>query len=145
VRLTVGGDKLPYTYDAGSPAASLLETKLILNSTISDSDKGAKFLCANLKDHFLASRMKDPEYMRIKYKYFPAAIREQYNLATFLATDGYIYIHIKKGMYGLKQAAILAYTLIRGSRLHRWVLPAVHQKRSSCGCISPGCSPRGLG
>jgi hypothetical protein len=35
VRLTVGGDKLPYDDDAGSPAALLLETKLILNSTIS--------------------------------------------------------------------------------------------------------------
>jgi hypothetical protein len=109
VRLTVGGDKLPYSDDAGSPAASLLETKLILNSTISDSDKGARFLCADLKDHFLASPMKDPEYMRIKYKYFPDAIRNQYHLDRFLASDGYIYIKIKKGMYGLKQAAILAY------------------------------------
>ena len=34
VRLIVGGDKLDCTYDAGSPAASLLETKLILNSKI---------------------------------------------------------------------------------------------------------------
>jgi hypothetical protein len=66
VRLTVGGDKLPYDDDAGSPAASLLETKLILNSTISDAAKGARFLTADLKDHFLASPMKLPEYMRIK-------------------------------------------------------------------------------
>jgi hypothetical protein len=63
VHLTIGGDKLPYADDAGSPAASLLETKLVLNSTISDADKGARFLCANLKDHFLASPMKNPEYM----------------------------------------------------------------------------------
>jgi hypothetical protein len=40
VRLTVGGDKLPYDDDAGSPAASLLESKLIINSTISDADIG---------------------------------------------------------------------------------------------------------
>jgi hypothetical protein len=105
----VGVDKLPYADDAGSPAASLLETKLIINSTISDSAKGARFLCADLKDHFLASPMKNPEFMRIKYKYFPQAIRKQYNLDRFLAPDGYIYIRIKKGMYGLKQAAILAY------------------------------------
>jgi hypothetical protein len=109
VRLTVGGDKLPYADDPGSPAASLLETKLILNSTISDSHRGARFLCADLKDHFLATPMKDPEFMRIKYKYFPQAIRDQYTLATFLAPDGYIYIRIQKGMYGLKQAALLAY------------------------------------
>ena len=109
VRLTVGGDKLDYTDDAGSPAASLLETKLILNSTISDADKGARFLCADLKNFFLASPMKDPEYMRLKYHYFPPAIRTQYKLDHLLAPDGYIYIKIQRGMYGLKQAAILAY------------------------------------
>ena len=59
VRLTVGGDKLDCEYDAGSPAASLLETKLILNSTISDAHKGARFLSADLKDHFLASPMEE--------------------------------------------------------------------------------------
>jgi len=61
IRLTVGNDKLPYKADAGSPAASLLETKLFLNSTISDADKGARFACADLKDHFLATPMKEPE------------------------------------------------------------------------------------
>ena len=39
VRLTVGGDKLEYDNDAGSPAASFIETKLILNITISDAKK----------------------------------------------------------------------------------------------------------
>ena len=67
VCLTVGGNQLPYDDDAGSPAASLLETKLIINITISNADKGARFLCADLKDHFLASPTKNPEFMRIKY------------------------------------------------------------------------------
>jgi hypothetical protein len=70
VRLTAGGDDFPYTNDAGSPA-------VIINSTISDAHRGARFLCANLKDHFLASPMKTPEYMRIKYKYFPADMRQK--------------------------------------------------------------------
>jgi hypothetical protein len=119
VRLTVGGDKLPYDDDAGSPAASLLETKLILNSTISDSKKGARFLCADLKYHFLATPMKEPEYMRIQVKYFPAAIRTRYKLDTLLTADGYIYIRIKKGRYGLKQAASLAYQhLVNQLALH---------------------------
>jgi hypothetical protein len=64
---------------------------------------------ADLKDHFLASPMKNPEFMRIKYKYFPEAIRQQYNLDRLVTPEGYIYIRIKKGMYGLKQAALLAY------------------------------------
>jgi hypothetical protein len=109
VRLTVGGDKLRYDDDAGSPAASLLETKLIVNSTISDASKGARFACADLKDFFLASPMEKPEFMKIKYKYLPADIRTKYQLDTLVSPDGYVYVKIKKGMYGLKQAAILAY------------------------------------
>ena len=70
VQLTVGGDKLECEYDAGLPAASLLETKLILNSTIADAHKGARFLSADLKDHFLASPMEETEYMRIHSRYF---------------------------------------------------------------------------
>jgi hypothetical protein len=86
-----------------------LETKLLLNSAISDAEQGAHFLCANLKDHFLASPMANPKHMCIKYKYFPTAIRDQYNLDTLVSPDGYIYIRIKKGMYGLKQATLLVY------------------------------------
>ena len=37
IRIEVGGDKLSYDEDAGSPATDLLETKLLANSTISDS------------------------------------------------------------------------------------------------------------
>ena len=109
VRLTVGGDRLDYESDAGSPAASLVETKLTLNSTISDAHRGARFMSADLKDFFLATTMAEPEYMRIHYRYFPREIREQYDLESKVAADGYIYVKIKKGMYGLKQASVLAY------------------------------------
>ena len=37
IRITVGGDKLSYPDDAGSPAANLLETKILINSVISDA------------------------------------------------------------------------------------------------------------
>ena len=53
VRMTIGGDKLEYENDTTSPAASLLETKLLLNSVISDAKDGARFLTMDLKDHFL--------------------------------------------------------------------------------------------
>ena len=92
----MGGDKLSYDADAGSPAASLLETKLILNSTISDAIHGARFMCADLKDYFLATFMASPEFMKIHYKYFPEDIRNKYNLDNKVSADGYIYIKIKK-------------------------------------------------
>ena len=56
-RMVVGGDKLRYHDDAGSLAASLLQTKLLLNSTISDADKGARFLSLDSKDFFLCLTM----------------------------------------------------------------------------------------
>ena len=37
--ITVGGNRLPYSNDADSQAANLLETKLLLNSLISDVKK----------------------------------------------------------------------------------------------------------
>ena len=47
--------------------------------------------------------------MRIRAKYFSDDFREKYNLNQKINCDGYIYCVIQKGMYGLKQEAILAY------------------------------------
>ena len=53
--------------------------------------------------------MLEAEYMRIQFKYFPTDIIESYGLNELKAEDGNVYIKIKKDMYGLKKAAILAY------------------------------------
>ena len=53
--------------------------------------------------------MANPKFMKMKYSIFPPDIIKKYNLDKLVATDGYIYIRIKKGMYGLKEAAVLAY------------------------------------
>ena len=113
VRITVGGDRLSYPDDASSPATNILETKVLLNSVISDSHKGARFMTADVKDFFLNSPMKRPEYMKTSYKHFPSDIRRKYKLDSKVTPSGHIYIRIKKGMYGLKQAAILAYQRLK--------------------------------
>ena len=56
VRMTVGGDKLPYLYDASSPAAGLIDAKLIFNSTISADN--ARFMSIDIKDFFLNNPMQ---------------------------------------------------------------------------------------
>jgi len=53
--------------------------------------------------------MQDPEYMRVKYKYIPDVIKRKYELADKVTPDGYVYIKIGKGMYGLKEASLLAF------------------------------------
>ena len=80
VRIVVGGDKFLYQEDPGSPAASLLETKILINSVISDAKKGARFMSLDLKDYFLATPMDKPKYMKVPFKYFPDDIRKKYNL-----------------------------------------------------------------
>ena len=108
MRLTVGGDRLVYAGDPYSSAASLIETKLLLNSVISDAKHGARFMTLDLKDHFLQSTLPDAEYIRIHSKYFFEDVRLKYNIDSLVAPDGYVYCKLKRGMYGLKQAAKLA-------------------------------------
>ena len=102
VRITVGGDKLSYPYDSGSPAANLLETKILINSTISNAGRGARFMSADIKDYFLATPMSREEYMRVRVKHIPEDIFQRYHLRDKVTPEGYVYIRIKKGMYGLK-------------------------------------------
>ena len=107
VRLTVGGDRLPYPEDSGSPAATLLEAKILFNSVI--STPGSRFIVADIKDYFLQSPMDRFEYIKIPFKWIPEEIRQQYNLYDIVEPDGYVYCEVRKGMYGLKQAARLAF------------------------------------
>lgn len=67
IHLVVRGDKLSYDDNSGSPVASLLKTKVLVNSVISDANKGTHFMSCDLKDFFLDTPMKQPEYMRIHW------------------------------------------------------------------------------
>ena len=71
-----------YDNETVSPAANLLDTKLLLNSTISDAKDGARFMTIDIKDCFLMSPLPPGErkYMRIHSKYFDKEIRNLYNL-----------------------------------------------------------------
>ena len=70
IRITVGSNQLSYETDTSLPAANLLETKIIINSTILDAYKGARFMIVDIKDYFLAILIRNPEYMRVKIKYY---------------------------------------------------------------------------
>ena len=87
----------------------MLETEILLNSVISDAQKGEKFFTLNFKNFFLTTPMPQPEYMDIPIKKFPQDIIDQYELLQKVTADGYVYVKIKKGLYGLKQAAVLGF------------------------------------
>ncbi|KAG7345659.1 hypothetical protein IV203_033190 [Nitzschia inconspicua] len=61
---------------------------------------------------YLGTPMADYEYMYIHQRYIPDDIFELYNLATLLDGD-YVYVKIRRGMYGLPQAGRIANDYLR--------------------------------
>ena len=80
VRMTVGGDRLDAYQDVRSPLVGLIDTKIHLNSTISNAHKGARYCTGDIKDFFLGSSMDTFQYMRVHKRYVPTAIIKEYNL-----------------------------------------------------------------
>ena len=68
-RITVGGNRINYHSDVGTPTAHLETAKLLLNSVLSRSN--AKFMTLDLANFYLMTTMEDFEYMRIKIDDIP--------------------------------------------------------------------------
>ena len=109
-RLVAGGDRVHYPFDAGTPTADLLTVKLLINSVI--STPGARFFTMDIKNFYLNTPMARYEYMRLKLADMPTDIVDHYNLRNVATPDGYVYCEIRKGMYGLPQAGIIAQDLL---------------------------------
>ena len=62
----------------------------------------------DIKDFYLNTPMARYEYMRLKICDIPEEVTKNYNLATKVKNDGYVYIEIRRGMYGLPQSGLLA-------------------------------------
>ena len=69
-------------------------------------------MSCDLKYFFLETPRSRADYMRIYLKNFPPDIRYQYKIDGIIAAYGYVYMKTIKGMYGLKQAATIAYNQI---------------------------------
>ena len=52
------------------------------------------------------------EYMRLKLADLPDDVIKQYNLEDKVTPDGWVYLEVRKGIYGLPQAGILAHKLL---------------------------------
>ena len=104
--LTVGENSLELTVNISAPTASVTTAKCVFNSVVSTT--GARCMLANIKHFYLNNILPDPEFMRIPLKIIPQLIIDAYNLVTLVDKQGWIYMRIEKGMYGLKQAGIIA-------------------------------------
>jgi hypothetical protein len=66
----------------------------------------------DIKNYYLGTPLPRFEYTKMQLSRFPEEIIQKYNLNA-LAVDGWVYIEIRKGMYGLKQAGLLANQLLQ--------------------------------
>jgi hypothetical protein len=115
VQLTMGGDRLDYSGDVATSTADITTFKILINSTLSTED--AAMMMMDIKNYYISTPLPRFEYMKTLLSRFPEEIIQKYNLNT-LAVDGWEYIEIRKGMYGLKQAGLLANQL-----LQTWLAP----------------------
>ena len=67
----------------------------------------------DFKDFYLNTPMARPEYMRLKLSNIPNHVIEYQKLREKATKDGYVYVQIGKGMYGLPQAGIIAQELLQ--------------------------------
>jgi hypothetical protein len=123
VRLTVGGDRLDYSGDVATSTADITTFKIMINSTLSTED--AVMMMMDIKNYYLGTLLPRFEYMKMLLSRFPEEIVQKYNLNT-LAVDGWVYIEIRKGMYGLKQAGLLANQLLKTCLASFGYYPARH-------------------
>ena len=76
-----------------------------MNSTI--STQRACFLTLDIKHFYYNTPMHRYEYMKIALDLVPNEIIAQYNLRAF-ASNGWVYLEIRKVMSGLKEAGHIA-------------------------------------
>ncbi len=108
--LVTGGNRVHYPYDAGTPTADLLTVKLLINSVI--STPGARFFTMDINNFYLNTPMVRYENMHLKLADMPEDVIEHYKLRDVATPDGVVYCEIRKGMYGLPQAGIIAQELL---------------------------------
>jgi hypothetical protein len=107
MRLTAGGDRLPYDGKKSTETAGLETTKILLNSVI--STPGARFACFDIGNMYLNTKLPTPEYMRIHSSMIPEEVLQEYEVKQYLEDDGYAYVEITGAIYGLAQSGYLAH------------------------------------
>jgi hypothetical protein len=104
------GNRLDYSGDVTMSTADITTFRILINSTLSAKD--AAMMMMEIKNYYLGTPLPRFEYMKMPLSRFPEEIIQKYNLNA-LAVDGWVYIEIRKGMYGLKQAGLLANQLLQ--------------------------------
>ena len=66
----------------------------------------------DISNFYLMTHLKRKEYVKMKFSNFPETVIAHYNLCENATSEGFIYVAIKRGIYGIPQSGILAQTLL---------------------------------
>jgi hypothetical protein len=119
----VGGNRIDYSGDVATSTVDITTFKILINSTLSTAD--AAMMMMEIKSYYLGTPLPRFEYMKMLLSRFLEEIVDNYNLGA-LAVDGWVYIEIRKVMYGLKQAGLLANQLLQTRLASFGYYPARH-------------------
>ena len=89
-------------------------SKILWNSVLNTND--AKYATLDITNFYLRIPLDSYEYMKMPLDIFPQHIKDQYNLDE-MQYKGYVWLEIRKAIYGLPQAGILANKQLR-EKLH---------------------------
>jgi len=107
--ITAGGNLINYPGELTMRTADLTTSKLMWNSVL--STEGAKYMCLDIKNFYLTAPLDWYEYMKMSLSLFPSWIKAQYNLDKH-TKNGFGYLEMRRAVWGLPQAGILANKLL---------------------------------
>ena len=79
--------------------------------------------------------LKSPEYAKIKLSDKPEEVIKEYNLHQYATPDGWVYIKVSRGMYGLPQAGSLGHDFLeqrsnKEGYFQRQIVPALWKHKT---------------
>jgi hypothetical protein len=89
-RLAVGGDRVNYPDEVGTPTANLLPVKTHLNNVI--LTLAERYMTMDISNFYLNTSMERFEYARIPIADIPEEIISEYDLSTLLNHNNCVYI-----------------------------------------------------
>ena len=110
IRITAGGNKIYYPGELTTRTADMTTAKLHWNSVL--STPSAKYMCLDIGNFYLSATLDRYEYMKMPLNLFPPWIVQQYDLLNKVV-GGFVYLQMRKAVWGLPQAGILANKLLR--------------------------------
>ena len=101
---------MKYPVDCGTPTVDLTTVKILLNGLVSTPN--TKFMTIYVKYFYFNTMMSRSEYMRLKISDLPENMVQQYNNEAKATKDGYMYLEMKRGVYGIPQSGLIAQQLL---------------------------------